>query len=83
MTTVRLTWDRLGRKRRVEGDIDDIEVDRHVVDGVADAVYGIAARNLMSHTFTVHAVADDDDHLTGRFSIDAGRFGGGRWKVTS
>lgn len=76
MTTVRLTWERLGRGKRTAGATEDIEVKdgADFGDNLADAIFRIARSNLVSHWFDV-AVYED-----GGFSIEAGRFGNGTWE---
>lgn len=77
--TVRLTWERLGRGKRAEGTVEEVTVrdGPDFGDNLADVIFRIAKANLASSWFDVSVYTD------GGFSIEAGRFGRGRWERLS
>lgn len=85
MTTVALTWERLGRGRRHPGEAETVAVlddarDEVFLNILAEQIWSIADRNLNSPEFQVLVVFDDDSTHSGRFTIEGGRFGGGTWQ---
>lgn len=83
---VHLTWQRLGRGCRYEGQIEVIELpdgltDEAFIYALSEELFTIADRNLMSNDIWTTARFDDGSTHAGSFSINAERFGLGRWEL--
>jgi hypothetical protein len=85
MSRVIITWERLGRGARTEGDTDTLAIPDDLkgdafLDRIAEEVFKVARPKLSSSWFAVTAWFDDDSTTTGRVSIEAGRFGRARFE---
>jgi hypothetical protein len=80
-TVVKLTWERLGRRcsgnPRRDGFEELVTISKEDGDELAEAIFRIARKGLVSPWFDV-SVLDD-----GTFYVESGRFGKGRWEIVT
>lgn len=77
--TLHLVWDRLGRGRRTEGEVEDVplgELDPVDVMGrVEREIRAIARDNVIADRYEVLVLPE------GQFAIQGGAFGSGTWSL--
>ena len=74
------------RGKREPGATEVVEVGNDTdpasfINGLAEAVFGIAGRNLLSREFSVDAWFDEHSLVSGQFNVSGGRHGRGTWSA--